>query len=91
MESNPHDPIAKSRRPASPSFHKKSAVFSALNPAAMGLDMPDWLAPSMPSVQSPADAALPSDAAPRAPQSPPELDQESLVSPPLNYARSWKA
>ena len=76
MASNSHDPVAKSRQTASPPLHKKSPGFSALNPAAMGLDMPDWLAPAVPSVQSPADAALPSDPAPRSPQPLQEIEQE---------------
>ena len=45
----------------------------------MGLDMPDWLAPAVPS---PADAALPSDPAPRSPQLLQEIEQEPPVSTP---------
>ena len=48
----------------------------------MGLDMPDWLAPAVPPVPSPADAALPSDPAPRALQPLPEIEQAPPVSTP---------
>jgi bacterioferritin-associated ferredoxin len=80
MASNSHDPVAKSHRTASPPLHKKAPGFSALNPAAMGFDMPDWLAPSGSPVPSPADAALPSDPTSHSPQSLPEIEQELPVS-----------
>ena len=80
MASNSHDPVAKSHRLASPPLHKKSLGFSALNPAAMGFDMPDWLAPSGPPVPSPADATVPPDPAPRSPQPLPETAPEPPIS-----------
>ena len=56
MEPNSDDSFAKLRWTASPPLPKKPPGFSGPDPASMGLDMPDWLAPSVPPS---ADAALP--------------------------------
>ena len=74
MESNSPDPFTKLRWTASPLPAKKPSGFPGPDPASMGLDMPDWLAPS---VLPPTDAALPFTPDPASPQPMPECEPES--------------
>jgi bacterioferritin-associated ferredoxin len=74
MESNSDDSFAKLRWTASPLPSKKPPGFSRPDPASMGLDMPDWLAPS---VLPPTDAALPFTPDSASPQPMPECEPES--------------
>lgn len=79
MESNSPDPFTKLRWTASPLPAKKPSGFSGPEPASLGFDMPDWLAPSVPP---PTDAALPLAADPNPLPLMPEHEPEPLVSTP---------
>jgi bacterioferritin-associated ferredoxin len=81
MEYNSQAPFPKSRQAASPPASKKSPSLAGLDPAALGLDMPDWLAPSVPSPQTPDDSlsSLPHETLP--PQPIQKLGREFPASP----------
>ena len=49
MEYNSQDAFPKSRQAASLPASKKLPSLAGLDPATLGLDMPDWLVPSVPS------------------------------------------
>jgi bacterioferritin-associated ferredoxin len=83
MEYNSQDAFPKSRQAASPPASKKFPGLSGLDPAALGLDMPDWLAPSTPSSQMPGDPLSPLPHDTLLPQPMQELGQESLASPQI--------
>jgi bacterioferritin-associated ferredoxin len=81
MEYNSQDAFPKSRQAASPPASKKLPSLSGLDPAALGLDMPDWLTPSAPSPQAPGDPLPPLPHETLPPQPLRELGQESPASP----------
>jgi bacterioferritin-associated ferredoxin len=83
MEYNSQDAFPKSRQAALPPASKKFPSLSGLDPAALGLDMPDWLAPSAPSPQMPGDPLSPLPHDTLLPQPMQEIGQESLASPQI--------
>jgi bacterioferritin-associated ferredoxin len=82
MEYNSQAPFPKSRQATSSPASKKLPSLSGLDPAALGLDMPDWLAPSAPSPQTPVDPLSPvTHESPASPQAEPRtlLDGMKVV------------
>jgi hypothetical protein len=81
MEYNSQTPFSKSRQATSAPASKKFPSLAGLDPATLGLDMPDWLAPSGPSPQTPVDPLSPLAHEVLPPQPMQELGQESSARP----------
>lgn len=84
MSSNSRDRFSRpGQKPSASDAGKKPRGFAGLDPAKMGLDLPEWLASAAPSSSAPADAsAAPMTDTPCA-EPACELDRDPAASTPV--------